>query len=54
MIQAVKKQRLTINYYLEKNKARQIIFNLMEKKKVTEMYQKSLLNLVDLVKEIKL
>jgi len=49
-----KKTKLTINFYLRKSIILQIIFNLLRKKKIEEIYSKSLLNLVELVKEIKL
>jgi hypothetical protein len=39
---------------MEKNMVNQIIFKLIKQKKLEETFQKSLLNLVHLVKEIKL
>jgi hypothetical protein len=48
------KIKLTLDYYLKKNAATQIIFNVMKKKKMENSFQKSLLNLEGLVKEIKL
>jgi hypothetical protein len=48
------KTRLTINFYLKKNIVVQTIFNLVRKKKMEEIYHKSLLNLEELLKEIKL
>jgi hypothetical protein len=48
------KTNLTIDFYLKKNLAGQIIFNLIKKNKIKEIYNKSLLNLTELVKEIKL
>ncbi|HXL55830.1 MAG TPA: DUF2652 domain-containing protein, partial [Chitinophagaceae bacterium] len=49
-----KKTRLTLDFYLKKNIAMQIIFKLVRKKKMEETFHKSLQNLVELVKEIKL
>ena len=48
------KTRLTLDIYLKKNMLRQMIFNLMEKNKLEDTFQRSLLNLEGLVKEIKL
>ena len=48
------KTRLTLDFYLKKNIARQIIFKLMKKKKMENTFHKSLQNLVGLVKEIKI
>ncbi len=48
------KTRLTLDFYLKKNLALQIMFNLMMKKKLENRFQKSLQNLDKLVKEIKL
>jgi hypothetical protein len=48
------KSRLTIDYYIEKKFLKQIEFKLIGKKKLLKMYQQSLLNLVELVKEIQL
>jgi hypothetical protein len=49
-----KKAKLTLDYYLKKNIVRQILFKLMEKKKMEGSLHQSLLNLDSLVKEIKL
>ncbi len=48
------KTRLTVDFYMQKNIAKQILFNLSRKKKMEEMFEKSLQNLEGLVKEIKL
>jgi len=48
------KTRLTIDLYQEKNIAKQIIFELLKKKKLKDTYQKSLMNLEELIKEIKI
>jgi hypothetical protein len=48
------KTKLTLDFYLKKNIASQIIFKLMKKKKMEDTFHKSLLNLAELVKEIKL
>ncbi len=47
------KTRLTIDFYITKSIAAQFIFKLMHKKKMEENFHKSLLNLEQLVKEIK-
>jgi hypothetical protein len=49
-----RKTKLTIDVYIDKNSFQQLKFRLLSKKKTNNMYQKSLLNLADLVKEIKL
>jgi Protein of unknown function (DUF2652) len=49
-----KKIKLTIDYYIRKNIASQILFKLNRKKKMEDFFQKSLQNLEGLVKEIKL
>ena len=46
--------RLTLEYYVEKNIAEQLIFRLTNKKKIEDNFKKSLTNLAELVKEIKL
>jgi hypothetical protein len=46
--------RITIDYYLKKNGVNQFIFSLTRKKKMQAQLQKSLENLVEVVKEIKL
>lgn len=46
------KTKLTIDYYLKKNIAEEIIFKLMKKKKLENNFQKSLLNLEKLVSVI--
>jgi len=48
------KVRLTIEFYLRKNPVRQYLFNLFRKKKMEESLQRSLSNLEEVVKEIKL
>ena len=48
------KTKLTIDFYLKKNIAREWLFNLTKKKKMEDTYRRSLMNLVQLVKEIKL
>ena len=49
-----KKTRLTLDYYIERNVAGQLMFLLTKKTKMEDNFRKSLLNLVELVKEIKL
>jgi hypothetical protein len=51
---SAKKTRLTLNYYRRKNFAEQIIFKLMNRKQLEGRYRKSLVNIDQLVKEIKL
>lgn len=48
------KTKLTINYYVKDNFINQFLFKLTKQKKTEEMFNKSLLNLIELVKEIKL
>jgi len=48
------KTKLTLDFYLTKNIAGQILFRLMKKKKMEDSFKKSLLNIKELVKEIKL
>jgi len=48
------KTKLTIDFYLETNIASQLLFKLVKKKKMESSFQRSLQNLVGLVKEIKL
>lgn len=48
------KTKLTINYYINKSTSAQILFKLTKQKKTKAMFNKSLLNLVELVKNIKL
>ncbi|HEY6978079.1 MAG TPA: DUF2652 domain-containing protein [Chitinophagaceae bacterium] len=48
------KTKLTLDLYLAKNITTQIIFGLTKKKKLEDSLKKSLLNLKELVKEIKL
>lgn len=48
------KCRLTLDFYLRKNVVSQMKFKLLEKKKKEEMFNKSLQNLVQVVKEIRL
>ena len=48
------KIRLTLDFHIKKNIAAEIIFKLMRKKKMEETIRKSLQNLDELVKEIKL
>jgi hypothetical protein len=47
------KTKLTIDFYLKKSIIYQFLFNLLKKKKTEEMFNKSLINLEALVKEIK-
>jgi hypothetical protein len=47
------KTKLTLDYYLKKDVVAQVVFQLVRKKKVENIFRKSLLNLVDLVKELK-
>jgi hypothetical protein len=47
-----KKTRLTINFYIRKDIAGKIMFNLLKKKKMEDTIHKSLLNLEEYVKEI--
>lgn len=49
-----KKTKLTLDYYLQKNTAQQLLFKLMRKKKMEDSLRQSLLNLDSVVKEIKL
>ena len=49
-----KKTRLTLDYYLQKNLARQLLFKVTQQKKVQASIRQSLQNLVTLAKEIKL
>jgi hypothetical protein len=49
-----KKTRLTLDYYLQKNLARQLLFKLTQQKKVQASIRQSLQNLETLAKEIKL
>jgi hypothetical protein len=51
---AEKKTRLTIDYYLRKNAARQLIFALTKKKKQQQILQQSMTNLVEVVRGIHL
>jgi hypothetical protein len=46
------KTRLTLDYYLKKNTANEILFKLVKKKKMEDTIRKSLGNLAELVKEI--
>ena len=48
------KTKLTINYYIKKNMISQIRFKLKKKNKLEETFRKSMNNLKELVKEIKL
>ncbi|MEO6722701.1 MAG: DUF2652 domain-containing protein [Ferruginibacter sp.] len=48
------KTKLTIDYYLDKKTMMPLIFRLMKKKKMVRTYQKSLINLDTLMKEINL
>jgi hypothetical protein len=51
---AANKTRLTLDFYVKKNIVTQILFNLTRKKEMKDMFDKSLENLHELVKEIKL
>jgi hypothetical protein len=46
--------RLTIDYYIEKNPIKHLVFNLLRKRNIQDKYQKSLINLEPLVREIQL
>ena len=46
--------KLTLDFYLEKNIVKQVLFKMKKKKKMEEEFRRSLLNLVELVKEIKM
>ena len=46
--------RLTLDYYIDKSIANEVVFTLMRRHKLEENFNKSLQNLVELVKEIKL
>ena len=46
------KTRLTLDFYIKKNVAMEIIFKLIKRKKMEDIFQKSLQNLVELVKEL--
>ena len=46
--------RLTIDYYIEKKPIKKFVFNLLQKRKIQVRYEKSLLNLEPLVREIQL
>jgi len=48
------KTRLTIDYYIDGNVLNQLMFTLTRKSKIKSMLQKSMENLVPLVKEIQL
>jgi hypothetical protein len=48
------KTKLTLDFYIEKKIVSQILFKLASKKKMEDSLRKSLLNLKELVKEIKL
>jgi hypothetical protein len=48
------KVRFTLDFYLEKNWFREMLFKLWKKKKLEESFNKSLVNLEKVVKEIKL
>jgi hypothetical protein len=50
----IKKTKLTLDYYLKKNIAQQLLFKLMRKKKMEDSLRQSLQNLDSVVKEIKL
>lgn len=49
-----RKTRLTLDYYLRKNFVEQILFTITKKGKVESAFKKSLQNLADLVKELKI
>jgi len=48
------KTRLTLDFYIKKNIASQVLFKLIEKRKIEDTFRKSLQNLVSLVKEIRI
>jgi hypothetical protein len=49
-----KKTKLTIEFYIKKNLPDQILFRLVNKTKMTDMFRKSLQNLTALVRELKI
>lgn len=49
-----RRSRLTVDFYLKKNFTNQILFTLGKKRQMEESFQRSLQNLAELVKEIKL
>ena len=49
-----KKSKLTLDFYLRKNIVDEIKFRLLKQKKMEDRFHRSLVNLADLVKEIKL
>jgi hypothetical protein len=49
-----KKTKLTLDFYVQASVAGQLLFTIIKKKKIEDRIKKSLLNLVELVKEIKL
>jgi Protein of unknown function (DUF2652) len=48
------KTKLTIDFYIKKNLPAQIIFKLVQKKKIKDNFRKSLLNLNEFMKEFKI
>jgi hypothetical protein len=48
-----KKTKLTIDYYIKKGWAGELLFNVLKKKKMEEAFRKSLENLVKVTKEIR-
>jgi hypothetical protein len=48
------KTKLTLDFYIQKNIATQLIFRLMQQRKMEDSFRKSLQNLVSLLKEIRL
>lgn len=51
---AERRTKLTMDIYIDKNKTKEFLFDLIQKKKLERNLQKSMDNLVELVKEIKL
>jgi len=51
---ADKKTKLTVDYFLEKNFFNVALFNIAKKKKMKAALERSLVNLEELAKEIKL
>ena len=52
--QSGKKTKLTLDFYLGKNIVNEIKFRLLKQKKMEDSFSRSLVNLGELVKEIKL
>jgi hypothetical protein len=48
------KTKLTMDFYLKKSIILQLLFNLLKRKRMEQIFSKSMQNLVDVVKEVKL